>query len=325
MMNLFAKTFAKRLLFGTVLTLAATAAQAQATRTWVSGVGDDVNPCSRTAPCKTFAGAISKTATNGIIHVLDPGGFGGVTITKSITIDGHGLMGSLTTGLATTGIIVNAPAGSVVTLRNLTFYGGGNASTGVRFLAGGALHLENCVINGYKNTGGHGVLVNPTTGVLRLFIRGSKITNNGSLTDGGGIKVVPTGVSTFVFTTIDDSHVSGNNGYGIKAQDRSFTTITDSQIDGNLKSGVSSVSAVAATDVVVHNSVLNDNGSNGSINEASVLSTGANSIVHLSQNLITQNVMGLRRVSGGHIFTFSDNKATSNTDNGTTDGNELKL
>src|SRR5262245_48964588 len=66
------------------------AAYAQATRTWVSGVGDDVNPCSRTAPCKTFAGAISKTAAGGEISVLDPGGFGGVTITKSITINGEG-------------------------------------------------------------------------------------------------------------------------------------------------------------------------------------------------------------------------------------------
>src|SRR5216684_8686022 len=63
-------------------------ANAQATRTWVSGVGDDANPCSRTAPCKTFAGAISKTAKGGEIDALDPGGFGAVTITKSITIDG---------------------------------------------------------------------------------------------------------------------------------------------------------------------------------------------------------------------------------------------
>src|SRR3712207_2348146 len=61
-------------------------ASAQATRTWVSGVGDDANPCSRTAPCKTFAGAISKTANGGEINCLDPGGFGGVTITKSLTI-----------------------------------------------------------------------------------------------------------------------------------------------------------------------------------------------------------------------------------------------
>src|SRR5438045_9124950 len=65
----------------------ASMAQAQATRTWVSGVGDDANPCSRTAPCKTFAGAISKTATDGEIDALDPGGFGAVTVTKAITSD----------------------------------------------------------------------------------------------------------------------------------------------------------------------------------------------------------------------------------------------
>ena len=64
----------------------AAGAQAQATRTWVSGVGDDVNPCSRTAPCKTFAGAISKTANGGEIDCLDPGGYGTLTITKSITV-----------------------------------------------------------------------------------------------------------------------------------------------------------------------------------------------------------------------------------------------
>src|SRR6266550_3184428 len=78
-------------------------AQAQATRTWVSGVGDDANPCSRTAPCKTFAGAISKTAVGGEIDALDPGGFGAVTVTKSITLDGCCITSILASG--TTGVI----------------------------------------------------------------------------------------------------------------------------------------------------------------------------------------------------------------------------
>src|SRR5574339_373052 len=82
---------------------------AQATRTWVSGVGDDANPCSRTAPCKTFAGAISKTATAGEINVLDPGGFGAVTITKSITIDGAGAQASILAA-NTNGVIINGPS-----------------------------------------------------------------------------------------------------------------------------------------------------------------------------------------------------------------------
>src|SRR5437763_16740642 len=94
-----------------VMSLAFTSlAHAQATRTWVSGVGDDLNPCSRTAPCKTFAGAISKTFINGEIDVLDPGGYGTVTITKSITIDCTGTFGSILAS-GTTGVTINVPAG----------------------------------------------------------------------------------------------------------------------------------------------------------------------------------------------------------------------
>src|ERR1044072_3133643 len=89
----------------------------QASRTWVSGIGDDANPCSRTAPCKTFAGAISRTAAGGFIDVLDPGGYGNVTITKSITIDGSGgsIGGVLTIGGAN-GIVINAQGGAIVHL-----------------------------------------------------------------------------------------------------------------------------------------------------------------------------------------------------------------
>src|SRR5262245_31782714 len=101
------------------LFLGSSLAYAQATRTWVSGVGSDANPCSRTAPCQTFAGAISKTAAGGEIDALDPHGYGSVTITKSIIIDGSpgNIAGVLASG--TNGIVVNAPAGSIVTLRNL--------------------------------------------------------------------------------------------------------------------------------------------------------------------------------------------------------------
>src|ERR1700753_3375248 len=98
------------------LLLVTTLASAQASRTWVSGVGDDANPCSRTAPCKTFAGAIAKTAAAGEIDVLDPGGFGAVTITKSITIDGAGnTAGVLVSG--TNGIVISAQSTDVATLR----------------------------------------------------------------------------------------------------------------------------------------------------------------------------------------------------------------
>src|SRR5688572_2001084 len=99
-----------------LLVASASLAQAQATRTWVSGIGDDVNPCSRTAPCKTFAGAISKTAAGGEINALDPGGFGAVTITKSISIVGDGTMAGVLASLVN-GITVNAGPADVVVLR----------------------------------------------------------------------------------------------------------------------------------------------------------------------------------------------------------------
>src|SRR5882762_1649706 len=116
-------------LLGVVL-LGATLMSAQASRTWVSGVGDDANPCSRTAPCKTFAGAISKTAPGGEIDALDPGGFGAVTITKAITIDGGG--GQVASIIAS-GIVVAAGAADIVTLRNIQLNGAGTAVNGISY------------------------------------------------------------------------------------------------------------------------------------------------------------------------------------------------
>ena len=124
-------------LIGVLLLLAGQApVGAQATRTWVSGVGDDANPCSRTAPCKTFAGAISKTAAAGEINVLDPGGFGGVTITKSITISSESFeAGVLVSG--TNAIVINAAAADIVILRGLDIEGLGTGLSGIRWLGGG--------------------------------------------------------------------------------------------------------------------------------------------------------------------------------------------
>src|ERR1700742_2254681 len=127
----------------------------QATRTWVSGVGDDTTPCSRTAPCKTFAGAISKTAPGGEISVLDPGGFGAVTITKAITIDGDGTLAGI---LAATvnGIIVNAGDQDVVVIRSISINGTSGANiglNGIRYLAGRSLRVENCSISGFSQQG----------------------------------------------------------------------------------------------------------------------------------------------------------------------------
>src|SRR4051794_27632692 len=145
------------------------AASAQATRTWVSGVGDDVNPCSRTAPCKTFPGAISKTAAGGEINCLDPGGFGGVTITKSITIDCTGTFGGVLVG-GGNGVIVNG-ANIIVALRGISITGTQSVPglNGVRFLQGARLTIEDCVIANFGGAApnGAGIMINNTSGTAK--------------------------------------------------------------------------------------------------------------------------------------------------------------
>jgi len=158
----------------------ASLAWAQATRTWVSGFGDDANPCSRTAPCKTFAGTISKTAAGGEINAIDPGGYGTVTITKAITIDGGGTLAGVLNALSN-GIIVHAGVNDIVILRNIDIDGAGTGINGIRYDSAGELVVENVDIYGTSaaqtDPNGSGILVNiaapSVTG--KLVVRNSRI------------------------------------------------------------------------------------------------------------------------------------------------------
>jgi hypothetical protein len=174
---------------------------AQATRTWVSGVGDDANPCSRTAPCKTFAGAISKTAAGGEIDALDPGGFGALTITKAITIDGEGTFASILVA-GTNGINVAAGAADEVILRGLEIQGVGQGLYGVTFSSGSRLHIEKCTISRFTNSG----IFFEAPAASKLLVTGTTIeSNNGNAVD----------VATGGQATVEGSVLSNNAGAGI--------------------------------------------------------------------------------------------------------------
>src|SRR5215467_8395705 len=168
-----------------VALLYAAPAHAQATRTWVSGVGDDANPCSRTAPCKTFAGAISKTAPGGEIDCLDSGGFGALTITKAITINCEGVIGGVLVA-GTNGIVVAAGASDRVILRGLDFDGLGASNpnggiNGIRFISGQALVVDKCIIYGFTT---NGIDIAVTAGGSSVDVKDTTITNVG----GDGIR-----------------------------------------------------------------------------------------------------------------------------------------
>jgi hypothetical protein len=277
-----------------------TGAQAQATRTWVSGVGDDANPCSRTAPCKTFAGAISKTAVDGEIDALDPGGFGAVTITKSITIDGS------TTGMAgilaslTTAVIINIQVNSgsnTVQLRNISMNGAGNGINGVRVVGPGVANLavlvENCVIFGFRATGagqGRGISDERTTagtlfvqntlvknnfasGIVAIGANGPKTTLNEvqSIKNGGaGVVVSGSGRQMVVRNT-----VANHNAQGFFADNTSRMDITDSNASFNTQG----IESDTAAEIRVSRSTVTRNTTNGLfLNAGTILSYGTNEV-----------------------------------------------
>jgi hypothetical protein len=216
--NSLLSTFAALLLVG----LWSGVAQAQASRTWVSGVGDDANPCSRTAPCKTFAGAISKTAAGGEIDALDPAGFGAVTITKAITIDGGGGQVASVLAASANGFNVNAGPTDAVILRNLRINGfSGAGLNGVQYNSGGALHIENCDIFGFSQ---NGILVATTQANATLFVNDTFLQDNGN-----GVEIAPTGGN--VRSVLNRVRANGNSGFGFYNNPSGAgagTSITDS-------------------------------------------------------------------------------------------------
>src|ERR1043165_1281376 len=210
-------------------------ANAQATRTWVSGVGDDVNPCSRTAPCKTFAGAISKTAAGGEIDAIDPGGFGAVTTTKSITIDGGGTFASILAA-GTNGINVNdsqtaTPNTIVVNFRNLSINGATTGLVGINISAGRTVNVENVAIIGFRSGNGNAIRDGRTVSTNpagQLFVSDCLMYNN----SGAAVNMVgaaAAGLRGF----FERVKIFANGSHGIQLQNCSTGHVRNSIIGGN--------------------------------------------------------------------------------------------
>jgi hypothetical protein len=277
------------------------------TRTWVSGVGDDANPCSRTAPCKTFAGAISKTDAGGEISVLDPGGFGAITITKAVTINGAGTLASILAA-GTNGIVVNAGANDVITIRNISINGGTTGLNGIRFLAGKALHVENVDIFQFSQKG---IDFEPTTNAS-LFVQDS-VVRNCTVAGGGGVLIKPgTGVSAAA--SFDRVEFKQNN-YGLRVEDRSQVSVRDSVSSGNTNNGFLVFTAAAAANLNMENTVAANNGGSNPAS-AGIKSEGGFSTARISNVSAWGNSSGLLSATGGNIVSFGNNRIDGNGVNG---------
>lgn len=291
----------------------AASAHAQATRTWISGVGDDANPCSRTAPCKTFAGAISKTAAGGEIDCLDPGGFGALTITKAITLDcGEGMSGAAGGILAsgTNGININAGASDRVVIRNLVINGGpltGQGLSGIRFLAGGSLTVEHVVILGFGASSGSGVEYIPsaTSPTSKLLMRDVEIQNNTA----AGINIAPTG-GALVSAVLENVFVTNNGTNGLFASDGAYVSVRNSRFAANGTKGVFAKSTTGAVQINLDGVLLANNTGQG------VSALGAAATVRLSDTGVYGNAFGVQSVSSGVVFSFGDNRIGGNNIDG---------
>lgn len=298
-----------------LLLLAQAPANAQATRTWVSGVGDDANPCSRTAPCKTFAGAISKTALNGEINCLDPGGFGAVTITKSITIDCHEIFASILHS-GTNG--VNVPFDSfnaadvrkTVRLRNINFNGANSGVIGIRItggavIAAGVVIVEDCLLDGNFAGGARGIS-DERTGGGELYVSNTTLRNMGSV----GIFIAPGGGTVAgqrIDAAFDNVRIQNSFlGRAVGANGRAM--VNRSVFSGNSQSGVAAGSALAAVEVNITGSAISNN------NIGVQNSGGTATTIRLDDNNIAFNATAI----SGATFSHSSNRILGNGTLGTT-------
>ena len=275
-------------------------AHAQASRTWVSGVGDDANPCSRTAPCKTFAGAISKTAVLGEINCLDPGGFGAVTITKSITIDCTNVFASILNA-GTNGIVINIDSMTdtrkTVRLRGLNFNGFDTGLNGVRIIgantATSTIFIENCRIDGNFGGSARGIS-DERTGGGELFVSDTGVR------DTGGIGIAVTDTTGVNNVTLDNVRVQNSN-FGVAVGNNVKMMINRSVFTGNNLAGIDAESGGQLT---INNSVSTNNGTGITNNSGTI---------RFANSDISFNTTGI----SGATVSFGNNRLLGNTSAGT--------
>ncbi len=285
------------------------AAQAQ-TRTWVEGaLGDDVNPCSRTAPCRTFTRAHAVVADKGEINVVSPGSYGTVSVTKNVTIDGGPAIAAITNN-GTNGVTVNDGGANtiVVTLRNLTINGMGVGTNGVNFLSGKTLNIDHCKITESTavSTNGAGVRVLLTASGATVNVIDSMIFNN-------RVGVSATTTVGNVTVNVIRSVITHNTSDGVFLSTGAFGTVRDSKLAFNGGAGVS-LNTAAGNSATVLDSEVHHNSIGLFVGSGTTLRLGSSGINQNSTN-VTNN---------GTLVTFCDNRSETNPFPGTVSTNCLQ-
>jgi hypothetical protein len=274
-------------------------------------MGSDANPCSRSAPCQTFSGAFSKTAAGGEINCLDPGGFGALTINKSITINCVYTEGGVLAG--GTGITVNAAATDTVVLRGLDFFGVNPPTNGLRVIQAAAVHLEDSTIRRFNALNSAGISFTPSNAGAELHVNNVTITENGNGATGGGIVIQPTGTGS-AFVVLRDVRVRNNANNAIRVDAtgntgiRNVVTLENVEMTGNGNGlNVIAPAGTSPTGVVLSRNTISANGTG-------ITANGGLATVRVDESVITGNITGLSIVNSAAILSYGTNVLDSNPD-----------
>lgn len=286
-------------------------ALAQATRTWVSGTGDDANPCSRTAPCKTFPGAYSKTAVGGEINCIDAGGFGTITIGHSINIKCDNTQAGVLAALGGPGITVNASSTDVIFLSGLDIEGGAPGANpggvGLKINSAGSVTIVNSVVKGFLTNG----IQDAATTPHKLVIGNTIIADN----TGGGVLIAPLATGGNTIVSIKGAQVT-DNSFGVRADGTSSTgpvavSIDNTTVANNANAGITATTAASGgqpTSIQIIRSASTGNGVNG----VNAVNTNAKALIGYSS--VAHNLgVALNASSGGVVQSYQNNEINSNT------------
>jgi hypothetical protein len=284
-------------------------------RTWVSGTGDDTSQCVVDAPCLTFAAAMALTLPGGEIDALDPGDFGPVTITKSLSIVGNqdAVSALSPTSGGTSGIVVTAGANDVVNLRGLIFNGfAGTGASGVVFNSGAKLRIKGCTFLGFA---GGGITFSPGAGsaaTAKMVVESSNILGSGS-----GVVVSP---SAGIAANVQLTHLrtDGNSGDGVIADGTAgggaiSVAIDNASIGFNAGNGINAVSGSGSVTIDIIRSAIETNGLAGILSNQS---GGGSSSVTVGSSQIHGNGVGMQSGGGGVLLSYGNNQMTGNGTNG---------
>ncbi len=262
-------------------------------RTYVSGTGNDSNPCLASWPCQTFQAALALTVAGGEIYVLDSANYGAVTINKAVSITSEGAMAGV---LATSGagITIAAGAGDVINLRGLDIDGGGSGGVGIQFSSGQSLNIQKSAVRGFQNSG----ISFAPNGPGKLFITDTTVTNKAN----NGISVTSSGSAV---SAAINRVTASRNGTGILAYGGNASVTIIDTVAGNNSYGIGASSSA----VMVRNSTVSNNAIGIAADQAA--------IVRVGQSTVTANGTGWQATNGGQVVSYSNNNVAGNTTDGT--------